>query len=219
MENRDVNTSQWLSDRLVTLHPDDDWQPDVTRGLTAFREQHRKGRAKKRRMTWIAAGTSALIVALMTFPVTRSLAGQYASACAALLGLSNSASNPAAVSVDYRKPAPDFKLADVTGTPMNIADLRGRVVLLTFWTANCDACSLEMSWFREFQQTYGERGLVFVNHQVVPGIDDIPQLFGGLDAIPTTFLLDRAGRIAVTHVGFCSRNEFEAAIKALLNER
>ena len=59
---------------------------------------------------------------------------------------------------------------------------------------------------------------VFVDHQVVPGTDDIPQLFGGLDVIPTTVLIDRSGRIAVTHVGFCSKSEFDAAIKALLNE-
>jgi peroxiredoxin len=218
METKDVNTNRWLSGLLSKLTPGDDWQPDMTRSLLVFREQYKKGRAKKRRLIWIAAVTSALIVALLTFPFTRSLAEQYVSTCAALLGLSHSAGNSAATGADYRKPAPDFNLTDMAGSPMKIADLRGRVVLLTFWTKECDTCSLEMSWFREFQQTYRERGLVFVNHQIVPGTDDIRQLFGGLDVIPTTLLIDRAGRIAVTHVGYCSRSEFDDAIKALLNE-
>ena len=114
--------------------------------------------------------------------------------------------------------APDFTLTDTPGTPIKLSDFRGKVVLLTFWTTDCAACNVEMPWFREFQQTYRERDLVFLSHQVVPGADDIPRLFGGLEAIPTTLLIDKLGRIAVTHVGLCSKGEYETAIKALLNE-
>src|SRR5205085_11121971 len=63
-------------------------------------------------------------------------------------------------------------------------------------------CDTEMSWFREFEQTYGQNNLVFLNRQVVRGQqDDVTRLFGGLNAIPTTFLIDKSGRIAVTHGG------------------
>ena len=77
-----------------------------------------------------------------------------------------------------------------------------------------------MSWFREFEQTYGQNNLVFLNHQVVRGQgDDVARMFGGLNAIPSTFLIDKSGRIAVTHEGFCTKSEFDTAIKSLLNER
>jgi hypothetical protein len=75
-----------------------------------------------------------------------------------------------------------------------------------------------MSWFREFEQEYGKRRLVFLNHQAPQSGDAIVDSFGGLNAIPTALLIDKSGRIAVTHGGFCSRGEFETAIRALLNE-
>ena len=220
METRDDNTSRWLRHRLATLRPSDDWQPNLACGLSRFREGHRVRHAKERRMLWTAFVMSTIGLTLLVFPATRTLAQRYASACVKLLtSLSNSPSGPTYTNVEYRKPAPDFQLTDAAGTPVSKADLRGKVVLLTFWASRCTTCDTEMSWFREFQQTYGERGLVFLNRQIIVGQDDdLLRLFGGLNAIPTTFLIDRSGRIAVTHGGFCSKSEFDSAITTLLNE-
>jgi peroxiredoxin len=125
----------------------------------------------------------------------------YVSACAKLLALarfSDSAADLASKNADYRVPVPAVVLTDAAGVPIKIGDLRGKVVLLTFWTSNCAACDTEISWFREFQETYARRGLVFLDHHVVRGRDDdVARFFGGLNAIPTTFLIDRSGRIAV----------------------
>jgi len=172
-------------------------------------------------MIGIGFGTVALVAVLLAFPATRTLAGRYASACAKLLAsFSDSSADLADRNVDDRLPVPDFALTDATGVPTRVRDLKGKVVLLTFWTANCATCDTEMSWFREFEQTHGQNNLVFLNHQVVRGQhDDVTHLFGGLNAIPTTFLIDKSGRIAVTHGGFCTKSEFDTAIKALLNER
>src|SRR5262245_56937102 len=220
MEYRDDNTSRWLRNRLATLRPSDDWQPDLACGLSRFREGRKARHAKERRMIWTAFVMSTIGLTLLVFPATRTLAQRYASACVKrLTSLSNSASGPTYTNMDYRKPAPDFQLTDAAGAPVSKTDLRGKVVLLTLWASKCTTCDTEMSSCREFQQTYGERGLVILNHQVVPGQDDdLLRLFGGLNAIPTTFLIDRSGRIAVTHGGFCSKGEFDTAIKALLNE-
>ena len=209
----------WLSDRLSTLQPNVNWQPDTTLGLAQFREGRRLRRLRVRRRLSIAIGFAVAALAVLAFPMTRSLAERYATACVSLLGyLSNSGSDPAYTNVDYRKPAPAFTLADSVGQPVTLADLRGKVVLLAFWTPNCAACETEMSWFREFEQEYGKHRFVFLNHQAAQTEDAIVESFGGLNAIPTALLIDKSGRIAVTHGGFCSRGEFETAIRALLNE-
>src|SRR6516162_7836787 len=219
MENKDLNTRRWLSDRLSTLQPDASWQPDTAHGLSQFREGRRLRRLRVRRRLSITIGFAGMVLAILAFPMTRSLAERYATACVSLLGhLSNSGSNPTYTNVDYRKPAPALTMADSAGGPVTLANLRGKVVVLAFWTPNCAACETEMSWFREFEQEYGKRRLVFLNHQAPQSGDAIVDSFGGLNAIPTALLIDKSGRIAVTHGGFCSRGEFETAIRALLNE-
>src|SRR6185369_15727273 len=213
MENNDV------SERLSKLQPDADWEPNVAYGLKQFREGRRLRRIRARRSIGITIGLAAIVLAGLAFPVTRGLADRYASACVSLLrGLSGSATSPAYTNVDYRKPAPSVTLSGNDGQSVTLAGLRGKVVLLTFSTPNCATCELEMSWFKEFEQQYGEHRLVFLNHRISPGTDSVADLFGGVNVIPTTLLIDKSGRIAVTHGGFCSRDEFDTAIRALLNE-
>ena len=58
-----------------------------------------------------------------------------------------------------------------------------------------------------------------INYRVMIGTDDVTRLYGGLEAVPTTLIIDRSGRIAAGHVGLCSKSEYESDIKAVLNER
>ena len=55
-----------------------------------------------------------------------------------------------------------------------------------------------------------------MNYRVVLGNDDIAKNYGGLDALPTTFLIDREGKIAAVHVGLASRKDFENGVDELL---
>ncbi|MBS1858697.1 MAG: TlpA family protein disulfide reductase, partial [Acidobacteria bacterium] len=55
-----------------------------------------------------------------------------------------------------------------------------------------------------------------VNYRVVIGNDFTAQSYGGVDALPSTFLIDREGRIAAVHVGLASRKDFEDGIEKLL---
>jgi peroxiredoxin len=55
-----------------------------------------------------------------------------------------------------------------------------------------------------------------VNYRVVIGNDATAQSYGGVDALPTTFLIDREGRIAAVHVGLAGRKDFEDGIEKLL---
>lgn len=139
-----------------------------------------------------------------------------------------------------RKSAPDFTLQDAEGKSLKLSDLRGKVVLLNFWATWCGPCALEIPWFVEFQQQFKNRGLEIVgvsmdedgwtavkpyiaqhkiNYHVLLGNDSVSQLYGGVDSLPTTFIIDRDGRFAVApHVGLAEKNEYLQDIENALNE-
>jgi peroxiredoxin len=136
-----------------------------------------------------------------------------------------------------RHNAPDFALKDADGRVVHLSDYRGKVVLLDFWATWCGPCKIEIPWFMEFQRKDQGRGLVVLgvsmddegwevvkpfvarqkmNYRVLIGNDQTAQLYGGIDALPTTFLIDREGKIADVHVGLADRKEFENGIEQLL---
>jgi len=136
-----------------------------------------------------------------------------------------------------RKAARDFTLQGPDGTAVHLSDYKGRVVLLNFWATWCSPCEIEVPWFIEFERRYKDRGLAVigvsmddegwqavkpyiqvkrVNYRVLIGNDEIAQLFGGIEALPTTLLIDHEGRIASTHVGLVGRAEYATEIERLL---
>jgi peroxiredoxin len=136
-----------------------------------------------------------------------------------------------------RKPAPDFSLRDATGRTVRLEDYRGRVVLLDFFATWCGPCRIEIPWFVELERRNKDRGFnvlgvsmdddgwevvkpflaeLGVNYRVVIGNDTTSQMYGGVNALPTTFLIDRKGNIAAIHIGLASRREFEDGIEQLL---
>jgi cytochrome c biogenesis protein CcmG/thiol:disulfide interchange protein DsbE len=139
-----------------------------------------------------------------------------------------------------RKPAPDFQLRDENGAEVRLSDLKGKVVLLNFWATWCTGCRQEIPWFLEFQTKYRDKGLAIVgvslddegwkvlkpylaehpmNYTVLLGNDAVADLYGGVDALPTTLLIDRAGKIVTAHAGVVEREAFEKDLQAALEEK
>ena len=137
-----------------------------------------------------------------------------------------------------RKSAPEFSLKDVDGRSVSLAEYKGKVVLLDFWATWCGPCKIEIPWFVDFEQKYKDRGFAVlgvamdeegwsvvkpylteskINYRVVMGNDSIASLYGGVDSLPTTFILDKDGRIASTHVGLVSKSDYENEIVHLLD--
>ena len=135
--------------------------------------------------------------------------------------------------------APDFTLAESTGSPVKLSAYKGRVVLLDFWATWCEGCKVEIPWFVEFQNRYRKDGLRAIgvsmdddgwksvkpyveqhklNYPVVIADQDLAKRYGGLPFLPMTLLIDRDGKIAEAHPGVVDKHAFENTIKALLKE-
>ncbi len=136
-----------------------------------------------------------------------------------------------------RQEAPDFELKDVDGKTVRLSDYRGKVILLDFWATWCGPCKMEIPWFMEFERKYKERGFAVLglsmdddgwqsvkpfiqdmgmNYRVMIADEHTGDLYGGIEALPTAFLIDREGRVAIEHVGVSSRRDFEDGIEKLL---
>jgi peroxiredoxin len=136
-----------------------------------------------------------------------------------------------------RKPAPNFTLLDSNGAKLTLASLKGKVVLLNFWATWCGPCQVEIPWFIEFNKTYKARGLAVVgvsmdedgwksvkpylaakkiDYPIVVGTDDTAKAYGGVDSLPSTFIIDRDGKIAFSHTGLVGKDTYETEIRSLL---
>ena len=114
------------------------------------------------------------------------------------------------------------------------------LAVVDFWATWCPPCKIEVPWFVEMQRDYRDRGFVVlgvsldedgwtavrpfleeqeVNYRVMIGDDRLASLYGGVEALPTTFLIDRRGHIAAVHSGLASRDQLRGQVERLLDER
>lgn len=135
-----------------------------------------------------------------------------------------------------RNRAPNFSLKDANGKTVQLSDYRGKVVLLNFWATWCGPCKIEIPWFVEFERQHKSQGFAVVgvsmdedgwqtvkpfiadlgiNYRILLGNDSVAQIFGGVDSLPTSFLIDRDGRIAASHVGLVSKSKYENELQQL----
>ena len=137
---------------------------------------------------------------------------------------------------------PDFSLVDAEGSLQHLSTGRGRVVLVNFWATWCPPCLAEMPSLEALYQSYKDRGLevlavssdtqgaqivlpfVTQNRLSFPVLLDpsgeVTRLYG-VASLPTTYVLDREGRLVTVAVGGRDwlHNEAQELIVPLLNGR
>jgi thiol-disulfide isomerase/thioredoxin len=128
------------------------------------------------------------------------------------------------------KPAPAVSFQNLDGQTVNLAQYRGKVVLVNFWATWCEPCRWEIPKLIEFQKEYGNRGFTVLgvtmdeqgkavvapfvakpqfdvdgrtmamNYPVVIGNDTAATKFG-ISAFPTSFVISKDGKIVKKVVG------------------
>lgn len=146
----------------------------------------------------------------------------------------------AAAALLQRSPAPEVKFATLSGESLATSDLRGKVLLVNFWATTCGSCIQEMPKMVETYNKFAPRGYEmiavamshdhpnqvaeFAQRRALPfkvaldGNGAIAKGFGDVRITPTTFLIDRQGRILKQYLGEPRWSEFHALIEKALGE-
>ncbi len=137
--------------------------------------------------------------------------------------------------------APPFALPTAQGQTIALAQLRGQVVYVDFWASWCAPCRRSFPWMNEIKQRYGQQGVSVVAINVDEKraeadrfLERYPATFTvvfdstgatpsayGAKAMPSSYLVDRDGRIAAVEYGFRETHApaLEAKIRALADAR
>src|SRR5699024_1507042 len=119
-----------------------------------------------------------------------------------------------------------------SGEHIDLADHRGSVVIVAAWASWCTVCRAEMPVFAQAQQDMGEEGVALIglnlqdrpepamaflrDHDVeLPSIvdsDGTLSVHWGVRGLPTTFLIDREGRVVDVHHGQVTENWIEDVV-------
>ena len=150
-----------------------------------------------------------------------------------------SCSTPA-FSVELGQPAPDFERVDGKDQSIKLSSYLGKVVYLDFWASWCVPCRETFPWMNQLQAKFGKDGFevvaVNIDTKKVDADKFLAQFPAGftvlfdpkravaktyeLKGLPTTFLIDRAGNLISTHLGFQKERtgEIEAHIAKALTD-
>jgi peroxiredoxin len=135
--------------------------------------------------------------------------------------------------------APEIRMQTLAGEEIELADLRGQVVLVNFWATWCAPCRIEMPGLQRVYERYADSGFTILGMSTDIGTPDLVRdfvathaltfpigaapagarrAFGGGTALPMSFLIDRQGRVRHTVRGIFAEPALAQAVQRLLAE-
>lgn len=136
-------------------------------------------------------------------------------------------------------PARNFVLPSVSGEEISLDGFSGKVVLLNFWATWCEPCKRELPEFERLQRKYASNGLIILAVSVDNNVENTRAFLRkndlklaalwdrdkriaaayDVEAMPSTYVIDRDGIIRFVHKGFSMAEitRIEAEVRELLN--
>jgi len=131
----------------------------------------------------------------------------------------------------------NFTLPTSDGKQLKLSDYKGKVVIIDFWATWCPPCRKGIPDLVELKKKYGSKGVEIIgvsvdqetkpdvvpfikeygiNYPIVYGNTNVYQQYGGIRAIPTSFIIDKEGKVVASYEGLISKAAYEDHIKKLL---
>lgn len=132
---------------------------------------------------------------------------------------------------------PAWQMTDLSGLPVSSTNFSGKVLVLNFWATWCPPCREELPDLNAFHGANQTNGVVVIGASVDEGDPEVvkrfaernglkypivfatPEIqlqFGNVTLLPTTFVIDREGRMAARFLGAITREELEKAVEPLV---
>jgi thiol-disulfide isomerase/thioredoxin len=132
--------------------------------------------------------------------------------------------------------APALEATDLLGKPVNMDNWAGKVVLVNFWATWCPPCREEIPELLELRKEFNDRLEIVgisedddppasvlkfarqkgMTYPIVMATQEMIDAYGGVPALPTSFLIDTQGRVVQKHSGLYPIRAYELEIRSLL---
>lgn len=149
------------------------------------------------------------------------------------------ATRPAGAGLDVGSPAPEFRLTDLSGRSVSLADYKGKVVLLDFWATWCSSCEAEVPELKAVDARFKGKDFALLAASVDEGGPDVVARYAVQKALPyrvlfaddassrayrvftlpATFLIGRDGAIARKYIDPPTEEALVGDIQSQLDRR
>lgn len=149
----------------------------------------------------------------------------------------NKTINDLVLAADGKK-APAFTLLDTKGNKVSLSDYKGKIVIIDFWATWCGPCRRGVPDLVKIQSDYKGKVVIIgisldqdtksdvvpfmeafeINYPIVFGTQKVTVDYGGVSAIPTSFVVDQEGNIVDKHVGLVPKTTYTKVIDKLLKK-